>query len=149
MKRLHISLGVDDLDRSVAFYTTLFAAAPTELKPGYAKWLLDDPRVNFVLDARCASRGVDHLGIQVDSDEELAGITERLAAAAAPLLEQKAAACCYAKSDKSWSLDPQGVAWEAFHTHDAIDSYGADTGALAALKAQACCAPAGEAAAAD
>ena len=142
MKRLHVSLAVGDLDRSIAFYTTLFGTAPTVQKPDYAKWMLDDPCVNFVLDAKCGRLGVDHLGIQVESDAELAGITERLASAEAPLLTEREAECCYARSDKSWSLDPQGVPWETFRTHDPIDHYGEDTRGLRTLESEACCAPA-------
>ena len=142
MKRLHVSLAVSDLDPSIDFYTTLFGTTPTVRRPGYAKWMLEDPLVNFVLDECGRDAGVNHLGIQVESEAELAGITERLAKAEAPLLEERAAECCYARSDKSWSLDPQGVPWEAFHTHGAIDSYGADTKGLATLKGEICCAPA-------
>ena len=141
MKRLHVSLAVTDLERSIGFYSTLFDAEPTVRKPGYAKWMLEDPRVNFVLDAHGGAPGVNHLGIQVESDAELAGITERLAKAEAPLLEERAAECCYARSDKSWSRDPQGVPWETFHTHGAIDHYGADTKGMATLEREFCCAP--------
>ena len=140
MKRLHVSLAVTDLERSVAFYSTLFGAEPTVQRPGYAKWMLEDPRVNFVLDVNCGAPGVNHLGIQVESDAELAGITERLAKAEAPLLEEQGAECCYARSDKAWSLDPQGVPWETFHTHGAIDHYGDDTKGMATLKHESCCA---------
>ena len=142
MKRLHVSLAVSDLDQSIDFYTSLFGAAPTVVKPDYAKWMLEDPRVNFVLDVNGCSPGVNHLGIQVDSDAELSGITERLASAEAPLVNERAAECCYARSDKSWSLNPQGIPWEAFHTHGTIDSYGADTKGLSALQDNFCCAPA-------
>ena len=140
MKRLHVSLAVTDLERSVAFYSTLFGAEPTVQRPGYAKWMLEDPRVNFVLDVNCGAPGVNHLGIQVESDAELAGITERLAKAEAPLLEEQGAECCYARSDKAWSLDPQGVPWETFHTHGAIDHYGDDTKGMATLEHESCCA---------
>ena len=141
MKRLHVSLAVTDLERSIDFYSTLFGTDPTVHRPGYAKWMLEDPRVNFVLDANGGTPGVNHLGIQVESDAELAGITERLAKAEAPLLEERAAECCYARSDKSWSLDPQGVPWETLHTHGAIDHYGADTKGMATLEREFCCAP--------
>ncbi len=130
MKRLHVSVGVTDLEHSVEFYTTLFDAEPTVRKPGYAKWMLEDPRVNFVLDSRGCREGVDHLGIQVDDDAELEGMTKQLARAEAPLIEQPSAECCYSKSDKTWSLDPVGVRWEVFHTHDDIAWYGADTNPL-------------------
>lgn len=141
MKRLHVSLAVTDLEPSIDFYSTLFGAAPTVRKPGYAKWMLEDPRVNFVLDESCGAPGVNHLGIQVESEAELADITERLAKAEAPLLEEQAAECCYARSDKSWSLDPQGVPWETFHTHGTIDHYGDDTRGMATLRRESCCAP--------
>ena len=142
MKRLHVSLAVADLERSIDFYSTLFGVEPTVHEAGYAKWMLEDPRVNFVLDANGGAPGVNHLGIQVESDLELAGITERLARAEAPLLEEREAECCFARSDKAWSLDPQGVPWETFHTHGAIDYYGADTRGMAALEREFCCAPA-------
>ena len=130
MKRLHVSVGVTNLEHSVEFYTTLFDAEPTVRKPGYAKWMLEDPRVNFVLDSRGCKEGVDHLGIQVDDEAELEGMTKQLARAEAPLIEQLSAECCYSKSDKAWSLDPAGVRWEVFHTHDDIAWYGADTNPL-------------------
>ena len=101
--------------------------------------MLEDPRVNFVLDANGGAPGVNHLGIQVENDSELAGITERLARAQAPLLEEREAECCYARSDKSWSLDPQGVAWETFRTHGAIDHYGDDTKGVSTLRGNTCC----------
>ncbi len=141
MKRLHVSLAVSDLDRSIDFYSTLFGTGPGVRKPGYAKWMLEDPRVNFVLDENGHAPGVNHLGIQVESDAELAGIAERLAKAEAPLLEERAAECCFARSDKAWSLDPQGVPWEAFRTHGAIDHYGADTEGMTTLEREGCCAP--------
>ena len=140
MKRLHVSLAVTDLERSIDFYSTLFGAEPTVHKPGYAKWMLEDPRVNFVLDSCGGTPGVNHLGIQVESDAELAGITERLAKAEAPLLQEERAECCFALSDKSWSLDPQGVPWETFHTHGAIDHYGDDTKGMTTLAGKRCCA---------
>ena len=130
MKRLHVSIGVTDLARSIEFYTALFDAAPTVRKAGYAKWMLEDPRVNFVLDSRGCRNGVDHLGIQVDDDAELEGITHQLARAEAPLIEQSSAECCYSKSDKSWSSDPVGVRWEVFHTHDDLARHDADANPL-------------------
>ena len=143
MKRLHVSLTVTDLEPSIDFYSTLFGAAPTVRRPGYAKWMLEDPRVNFVLDENGGTPGVNHLGIQVESDPELAGITGRLTKAAAPLLQEDGAECCFARSDKSWSLDPQGVPWEAFRTHGAIDHYGDDTKGVATLRRESCCATSG------
>jgi catechol 2,3-dioxygenase-like lactoylglutathione lyase family enzyme len=148
MKRFHVHVGVDDLDRSIAFYSTLFAAKPTVTKPDYAKWMLDDPRVNFAISTGHATRGVEHLGIQVDGDAELADVAVRLAAADGPVLEEGATACCYAQSTKAWIADPQGVMWEAFHTTGEATTYGNDP-ALAALGAASagaaagnCCAPA-------
>ena len=124
MKRLHVSISVDDIDASVDFYSTLFGAGPSVRKPDYAKWMLDDPRANVAIKKRGRASGVDHLGIQVDTVEELAEVTGRLAAAAKPLLEQEAATCCYARSDKTWSADPQGIAWETFHTFGESPTYG-------------------------
>jgi catechol 2,3-dioxygenase-like lactoylglutathione lyase family enzyme len=116
MKRLHVHVAVDDLERSIGFYSTLFAAAPAVVKPDYAKWMLEDPRVNFAISARGRAAGVDHLGIQVENEHELTEVYDRLKRAEAPVLEVGATTCCYAKSEKSWVIDPQGVAWETFHT---------------------------------
>lgn len=124
MKRLHVSLGVEDLEASIRFYNTLFGAEPSVRRPGYAKWMLDDPRVNFVLDQKCSARGVDHLGIQVDENGELDEVTARLKQAGEDLIEQEKTTCCYAVSDKSWVTDPQGVDWETFKTHDLVHEYG-------------------------
>jgi catechol 2,3-dioxygenase-like lactoylglutathione lyase family enzyme len=145
MKRLHINLSVADLDTSVRFYSGLFGAGPSVLKPDYAKWMLDDPRVNFAIAARGRKTGLDHLGIQAESPEELAEVYGRLKAAEGPVLEQGNVTCCYAKSEKSWITDPQGVAWEAFWTHGESTVYGDGTGetpAAGAEPAGACCAPA-------
>jgi catechol 2,3-dioxygenase-like lactoylglutathione lyase family enzyme len=127
MKRFHVHVGVEDLDASVKFYSTLFAAEPTVLKPDYAKWMLDDPRVNFAISARGRATGLDHLGIQVESDGELRDIALRLRGADRVVFEQKAAACCYANSDKAWVADPQGVAWETFLTLGDATVYGDDS----------------------
>ncbi|HVO15972.1 MAG TPA: ArsI/CadI family heavy metal resistance metalloenzyme [Alphaproteobacteria bacterium] len=127
MKRLHVHVGVDNIDASVKFYSTLFAAEPTVLKPDYAKWMLDDPRVNFAISARGRATGLDHLGIQVESDGELRDIAGRLRAADRVVVEQTKAACCYANSDKAWVADPQGVAWETFLTHGDATVYGDDS----------------------
>jgi len=136
MKRLHVHISVEDLDRSVGFYSTLFGAAPSVLKDDYAKWALDDPRVNFAISKRARAAGLDHLGIQVDEAAELAEVAGRLAASGAQLLEQEDAACCYARSDKAWVNDPQGVAWETFHSHGEITVYGED---IREAAASACC----------
>ena len=142
MKRLHVHLGVADLESSIRFYSALFAAEPSERHDDYAKWQLEDPRVNFAISTRGKAAGLDHLGIQVESAEELKEIEGRLAAAELPTLAQTGAACCYARSDKHWSLDPQGVAWESFHTLGQIPVFGADTAAKATTKTEgACCAP--------
>lgn len=138
MKRLHVHISVEDLEKSVGFYTTLFGTAPGVLKDDYAKWALDDPRVNFAISRRARATGLDHLGIQVDEPAELQEVAERLAASGASLLEQKDAACCYARSDKAWVNDPQGIAWETFHSHGEITVYGEDGREEAA--ASACCA---------
>lgn len=113
MKRLHVHVGVNDLDQSVRFYSTLFGAEPTVTKPDYAKWMLEDPRVNFAISSGNAHKGVEHLGIQVESGDELQEVYGRLKAADRPMLEEGATTCCYAKSEKSWIADPQGVVWEA------------------------------------
>lgn len=140
MKRMHVHVSVADLGESIEFYRTLFGAAPDVRESDYAKWLLDDPRVNFAISARGRAPGLDHLGVQVESDEELREIAGRLAAAERPLLEQKDAACCYARSDKAWSADPQGVRWETFRTHGALTVYGEDAQpARPAQQGSACC----------
>jgi len=126
MKRLHISLGVRDFQPSISFYSTLFGADPDVLKDDYAKWMLDDPCINFVIDNRAASKGVDHLGIQVETQEELTELSDRLKASDAPTQDQTEAACCYSKSDKTWTRSPDGLIWETFLTHGTNQSYGTD-----------------------
>lgn len=144
MKRLHVHVGVDDLAQSIRFYSTLFAAAPTVIRPDYAKWMLDDPRVNFAISAGHAGRGIEHLGIQVESADELSDVYGRLKATDGPVLEEGATTCCYARSEKSWIADPQGVVWETFLTEGEATVYG-EGPALSALSARAaptnCCAP--------
>ncbi len=125
MKRFHVHVGVADLDASIAFYSGLFGTAPSVTKPDYAKWMLDDPRVNFAVSQKCgAEKGVEHLGLQVDDGSELAEVYGRLKAAGAPVLEEGETTCCYAKSEKSWIADPDGVVWEAFLTHGDSTVYG-------------------------
>ena len=146
MKRLHVHVGVSDLDRSLTFYSALFGAQPTVVKSDYAKWMLDDPRVNFAISAgQHASKRVEHLGIQAEDTGELAEVYGRLKAADRPVLEEGRTTCCYAKSEKSWIADPDGVAWEAFFTDGEATIYG-DSPALTALSDTAaegnCCAPA-------
>ncbi|WP_120717242.1 ArsI/CadI family heavy metal resistance metalloenzyme [Tsuneonella amylolytica] len=146
MKRLHVHVGVADLSTSIGFYSTLFGAEPTVTKDDYAKWMLEDPRVNFAISSgNHAAKGIEHLGIQVEDGEELTEVYDRLKAADRPVLEEGATTCCYAKSEKSWIADPDGIVWEAFLTNGDATVYG-DSPALAALSTNAadgaCCAPA-------
>jgi hypothetical protein len=142
MKRLHVHVSVDDLAQSIPFYSTLFAAAPTVTKPDYAKWMLDDPRVNFAISTRSNETGIDHLGIQVETVDELQEVYGRLRQADRPVLEEGETVCCYAKSEKSWITDSQGVPWETFLTLGESTAYGdsADLGAIR-TKGGACCSP--------
>ena len=114
MKRLHVHIAVEDLQQSVGFYKALFGAEPTKLKDDYAKWMLDDPAVNFAISTRSESLGVDHLGIQVDDDAELAGLRDRLNKADMQMFDEGETVCCYSRSDKSWVKDPTNIAWEAY-----------------------------------
>ena len=125
MKRLHISLNVGDLDKSVEFYSSLFQARPQELKQDYAKWLLDDPRVNFVLEAVDGEGGLGHMGMQAESPAELTDILDRMQHAPAPYQEEGVTHCCYAKSEKSWTQDPDGIMWEGFYTFHQMPERGA------------------------
>jgi catechol 2,3-dioxygenase-like lactoylglutathione lyase family enzyme len=138
MKRFHVNLSVRDLSESIRFYTMLFAAEPNVRKADYAKWMLEDPRINFAISERGYPVGVNHLGIQVESDAELSAMREQLTRADHALVEQSGAACCYAHSDKYWVADPSGIAWETFHTLDTIPIYGADTDVR--LEEITCCA---------
>lgn len=143
MKRLHVHVSVDDISQSVRFYATLFATEPTVRKDDYAKWMLDDPRVNFAISKRGRASGIEHLGIQVENEAELAEVYDRLSRAERPIVEEKATTCCYAKSDKQWIADPQGVAWETFLTHGDSTLYG-QGGAVEKLKTstgEICCEP--------
>ena len=124
MKRLHVHVSVENLADSIRFYSTMFAVQPTVSKPDYAKWMLDDPRVNFAISRRGAAAGLNHLGVQVESAGEFHEMQQRLQGLQAGLTEQAEAACCYAKSDKYWVNDPQGIAWETFHTLDTIPVFG-------------------------
>jgi len=126
MRRIHINVAVADLDASIRFYSTLFDEEPTVSKDDYAKWMLDDPRVNFAITSRGAGKGIDHLGIQVETRDELHQVYRRLEAAGAPLIDQGSVTCCYAKSEKHWSRDPEGIAWETFHTTGESTVYGID-----------------------
>jgi hypothetical protein len=127
MKQLHVHVSVMDLGASIRFYQALFGAAPTVAKPDYAKWMLEDPHMNFAISTNRECAGVNHLGFQVDSDEELRGIRAQLEAADTGMIEESEQRCCYAKSDKYWVTDPTGIAWEAFHTLSVIPVYGEDT----------------------
>lgn len=124
MKRFHVHVAVPDLAASVRFYATLFGAEPSVLKDDYAKWMLEDPRVNFAISQRGAGSGVNHLGFQVDSGEELEALHDQLAAADRNLVSESNASCCYAKSDKYWVTDPSGIAWESFHSLGSIPLFG-------------------------
>ena len=126
MKRLHVHVSVKDLDASVRFYSRLFAMQPTVQKPDYAKWMLDDPRVNFAISRRDGRAGVQHLGIQVENRAELAEVYGRLRRAERPVIEEGETTCCYARSEKSWIDDPQGVQWETFLTTGESTIYGTD-----------------------
>ena len=159
MKRLHVHVSVDDLAQSVRFYSTLFAAEPAVTKADYAKWMLDDPRVNFAISTRSGGSGLDHLGIQVETQGELQEVYDRLRQADRPVLDEGATTCCYAQSEKSWITDPQGLSWETFLTTGESTVYGdsADLGAIRTTAAicctsetpqGACCAPKPELAAA-
>ena len=142
MKRLHVHVAVDNLEHSIGFYSTLFGAGPAVTKPDYAKWMLDDPRVNFAISSRGLGPGVDHLGLQVESDHELAALRGQVERAQIAALEQTDAACWYARSDKYWVTDPQGIAWETFHTLDSIPVFGEDLRSAEPVAQKACCAPA-------
>ena len=142
MKRFHVHVGVDNLQKSIRFYSSIFGVAPSVVKVDYAKWMVDDPRINFAISARGNRPGVNHLGIQVESDAELEDVHARLVEAQAPATEQKGAACCYAESDKYWSVDPQGIAWETFHTLGSIPVFGDDRASGQKTQGGACCAPA-------
>jgi catechol 2,3-dioxygenase-like lactoylglutathione lyase family enzyme len=146
MKRFHVHVGVSQLDRSIAFYSKLFGAEPAVVKPDYAKWMLEDPRINFAISERTEARkGVEHVGLQVEDRTELAEVYERLQAADRPVLEEGATTCCYAKSEKSWIADPDGVMWEAFLTEGESTTYGGnpDLAQLVSANAasDACCTP--------
>lgn len=136
MKRFHIHVGVKDLTHSVQFYSTLFGVAPVKVKDDYAKWMLEDPRINFAISTRTNSEGVDHLGIQVDESSELTELTSRLRNADLGLYGEGTATCCYAESEKAWVKDPSGIAWETYHTMGDVDVFSAKPKAVAA-----CCAP--------
>jgi lactoylglutathione lyase len=142
MKRFHVHAHVDDLHASIAFYSKLFAAEPARVESDYAKWMLEDPRLNFAISTRGGKPGIDHLGFQTDTDEELAQLKARAAAADMALLDEGETTCCYARSEKHWVTDPQGIAWEHFRTLGNIPLFSEPTVA-AASEASACCASPG------
>jgi len=143
MKRLHVHVAVEDLQRSIGFYSALFAAQPVAIKSDYAKWMLDDPRVNFAISTRGRQPGLDHPGIQVENKDELNEVYARLHKAGGTVMAQGQTSCCYAKSEKSWLDDPAGIAWETFLTTGASTDYGDGTSERDArvAHAKACCVP--------
>ena len=140
-KRFHVHVHVDDLDANIGFYSKLFGAEPARTESDYAKWMLDDPPVNFAISTWGARTGVDHLGIQTDDGAELAAMRERAAAADLSMAVEEQVSCCYAKSDKHWITDPQGIAWEHFHTLANVPTFRPQ----AKTAAEACCTPRGKA----
>jgi len=139
MKRLHLHVAVDDLNRSIGFYSTLFASEPTVCKDDYAKWMLDDPLVNFAISTRAGTAGVDHLGIQVETQGELHELATRLKHAGETTRDQEATTCCYAQSNKSWVNDPSGIRWETFFTFGEATSYGEDEDLAQIAKSPSTC----------
>jgi lactoylglutathione lyase len=146
MKRFHVHTHVENLQASIAFYSKLFGAEPTRVESDYAKWMLEDPRINFAISTRGEKPGIDHLGFQTDTEEELAELKARAEAADIALQDEGATTCCYARSDKHWITDPQGIAWEHFHTLGDIPVFSEKKAAVAspASEASACCAPRGK-----
>ena len=143
MKRMHVHVHVEELAKSIGFYSALFDAQPTVVKPDYAKWMLEDPRVNFAISTRGSAAGLDHLGIQVESSDELHEVYARLQKAGGTIIEEGNTTCCYAQSEKSWIDDPSGIAWETFHTTGESTVYGDGRAGHTARIARedSCCAP--------
>jgi predicted enzyme related to lactoylglutathione lyase len=143
MKRMHVHVAVEELEQSIGFYSALFATQPSVVKADYAKWMLDDPRVNFAISTRGKEPGLDHLGIQVESKDELGEVYARLRQAGGTIIEQGQTTCCYAKSEKSWIDDPAGISWETFFTTGESTDYGDGTGEREARVAhqKVCCEP--------
>lgn len=141
MKRLHVHVAVDDLAAGIRFYSALFGGEPSVTKPDYAKWMLDDPRVNFAISSRGAAIGVNHLGLQTDSDEELDALRTRLGQAGVAAFAEENVACCYARSNKYWVTDPGGVAWETFHTLEGIPTFDGSPEPVSRQE-KGCCTPA-------
>ncbi len=123
MKRMHIHISVQDLDQSIGFYSALFGAEPVKTKPDFAKWLLDDPRINFAISTRSGQQGVNHLGLQVETEAELEELRERMRSADMSLFDEGETVCCYARSEKSWVQDPAGIAWETYRTMEDAELY--------------------------
>lgn len=151
MKRMHVHVGVKNIDEAVSFYSALFGAQPDKQMPDYAKWMLEDPKLNFAISTRSGKEGVEHLGIQVDNEAELSEMRKRISKAELDVIEEGETVCCYAESDKSWVQDPAGIAWEAYHTMGDAELFSAkDNKAVAAscsmvsipvVAASSCCAP--------
>jgi lactoylglutathione lyase len=139
MKRFHVHLHVENLDKSIAFYNQMFAAQPARHEADYAKWMLEDPPLNFAISTRGTHAGIDHVGFQTDSAEELAELKARAESADMALLDEGTTTCCYARSEKHWVTDPQGIAWEHFHTLDSIPVFSESQ--IANPGESACCAP--------
>ncbi len=139
MKRIHIHISVKDLDENISYYCKLFDAEPTTIKSDYAKWMLDDPKVNFAISSRNENTGLDHLGIQVDSNDDLLVLQKNMKAADENIKEERGQGCCYSVSDKYWSVDPQGIAWEGYHTLSSIPTFNQSDESK--QETQACCAP--------
>lgn len=139
MKRFHVHISVDHLAENITFYSALFGSEPSITKPDYAKWMLDDPRINFAISQRGAKAGVDHLGIQVESDDVLEKLNQQFTQAALTVEAQKGAACCYSQCNKYWTTDPQGIAWETFHSLASIPLFGNDTAVPVKKATSACC----------
>lgn len=139
MKRFHVHLSVTKLSESIGFYSALFGLEPHVTKPDYAKWMLDDLRINFAISQRGTKTGLDHLGIQVESDDDLEALNQQFTQAALPVTEQKGAACCYSESNKYWTIDPQGIAWETFHSLSTIPIFGENTPVPIKKAESACC----------
>lgn len=139
MSRLHLHIAVDDIQKNIAFYSALFGVSPTKIEVDYAKWQLEDPKVNFAISNRSQSTGVDHIGIQTESTKELEEIEQRLTEAGIKGVQQEASTCCYAESEKYWAIDPQGIPWETFHTLNSAQVFKLDTDTQDSNNS--CCAP--------
>ena len=146
MKRLHIHVGVENLDQSIRFYSALFGMEPVKIKPDYAKWMIDNPHVNFAISTRTGESGVDHLGIQVEEESELSELRDRLKKANMSVMGEGESVCCYARSEKSWVHDPAGIPWETYLTMEDADTFKAEMRAETACgtpqaNSSSCCAP--------